>query len=218
MFRKSILTLAGAVAVSMGLTGSAEAMSFGADADSFTTGTDISNAFTGISLSAVGGGFESGASIFAINPSTQPLEPFTTSTGARSFGTDSSTFPHLFRQPGFLEMRVDFISGAASVSLDFVSNNGADTGLLRAFDASNNLLDTYTTVSLTNSQFETMTVNGGGQTIAYVLAGGDSPFSSGGLDNLEWQSSDPIPTPALLPSLIGMGMAAIRKRKQELKA
>ncbi len=218
MFRETVLTLAGMVTITLGLTASAEAMSFTADADSFTAGTNISNVFEGITLSAVGGGFDSGTDIFAINPNIQPLEPFTTSTGSLSFGTDSISFPHLFREPDFLQMRIDFSTEATSVSLDFISNDAADTGLLRAFDASNNLLDTDTTVSLSNSQFATMTVNGGGQTIAYILAGGDSAFSSGGLDNLKWQTSTQIPTPALLPGLMGMGMAAIRKRRQDIKA
>ncbi len=218
MFRETVLTLAGMVTITLGLTASAEAMPFTADADSFTAGTNISNAFEGITLSAVGGGFDSGTDIFAINPNIQPLEPFTASTGSLSFGTDSISFPHLFREPDFLQMRIDFSTEATSVSLDFISNDAADTGLLRAFDASNNLLDTDTTVSLSNSQFATMTVNGGGQTIAYILAGGDSAFSSGGLDNLKWQTSTQIPTPALLPGLMGMGMAAIRKRRQDIKA
>lgn len=40
------------------------------------------------------------------------------------------------------------------------------------------------------------------------------------LDDFRFESSspEPIPTPALLPGLIGMGVAALRKRKQEVEA
>lgn len=42
-----------------------------------------------------------------------------------------------------------------------------------------------------------------------ISGGGDDPFQ---LDNVAYEV---IPTPALLPGLIGLGMAALRKRKQE---
>lgn len=38
-----------------------------------------------------------------VDSASQPAEPFTASTGRLVFGTNASTFPHLFREPSFNE-------------------------------------------------------------------------------------------------------------------
>ncbi|MBL8315054.1 MAG: PEP-CTERM sorting domain-containing protein [Rubrivivax sp.] len=186
----------------------AQAATVVADADAFALGTDLSNAFAGITLSAVGLGFGGGPAIFAVASASQPLEPFTASTGQLVFGTNSPNFPHLFREPSFLALRVDFSAPTDGVWIDFISNDGADTGFLQAFDATDNLLGTYTTASLATSQFETMSLSFGSASIAYILAGGLNGSSSGGLDHLRYNGGT-VPEPATL-LLVGSALLALR--------
>ena len=56
-----------------------------------------------------------------------------------------------------------------SVSLDAISDDSSDAGTLQAFSASNVLLDTFNTGSLSTNQVSTMTVSSG-TAIAYVVA------------------------------------------------
>ncbi|MBX3601337.1 MAG: PEP-CTERM sorting domain-containing protein [Rubrivivax sp.] len=179
------------------------------DPDAFAPGTDLSNAFAGITLSAVGLGFGGGPAIFAVDSLSQPAEPFTASTGRLVFGTSAPTFPHLFREPSFHALRVDFAAPTDAVWIDFISNDSADTGFLQAFDAADNLLGTYTTASLTANQFETMSLSFGSASIAYILASGLDSASSGGLDHLRYNDDGTVPEPAAL-LLVGTALLALR--------
>lgn len=210
--------LKGVCAAVIMTAGSISANAATVDPDAFAAGTVLDNAFAGVTLSIVGDGFGSadGSSVIAIDPSAESAEPFSSSTGSLSFGhTSANSFPHLFREPGFKALRADFSGGASSVSIDFISNDSADTGLLQAFSATDVLLGTYTTASLGFSAFETMTLSGIGN-ISYILASGDSGASSGGLDNLSFVSAA-IPLPAagwlLLGAVGGLGFAKRRKRR-----
>ena len=168
-----------------GLAQSVQAGFITVDPDSFSEGDNISNAFPFVTLSAVGGGFGSGPDIFAVNPSIQ-TEPFNASTGTLVFGTDSSVFPHLFRELGFLHMRVDFDSPVPSVSLDYIGNNSSDQGELLAFNSSNVMIGSGTTTVLTLNEVGTILLDVGANDIAYVLAGGVSSSSSIGIDHLQY--------------------------------
>jgi hypothetical protein len=179
------------------------------DPDAFAPGTDLSNAFAGITLSAVGGGFGAGPAVFAVDSLSQPNEPFMASTGRLVFGTNSQIFPHLFREPTFLALRVDFAAATDAVAIDFISNDADDVGFLQAFDAANNLLGTYTTASLATNQFETMSLAFGSANIAYILASGLDGLSSGGLDHLRYNSAATVPEPTAL-LLVGTALLALR--------
>lgn len=189
------------------------------DPDAVAPGTNISSHFAGVTLAASPNGFGTGSDVFAIDSASQPNEPFNASTGRLVFGTNSATFPHLFREPGFSALRVTFAAGVFAVSIDAIANDGADTGFLQAYDIANNLLGTYTTASLGLNQFETMTFASASGDIAYIIASGLDSGSSLGLDHLTYDNgvTGVVPEPATWAMLVlGFGMlgGAIRYRKR----
>jgi hypothetical protein len=180
------------------------------DPDAFAVGTNISHAFPGVTLSAVGsGGSGVSGSVFAGNPALA-AEPFTPSTGSLAFASDDPSYPYVWREAGFLQMRADFASPVSIVMLDFIGNDAAgttDTGVLFAYDAGGNLLDSATTAALLPNHVGALTVTSAGG-IAYMLAGGDDFGSSIGLDNLRYEPAT-IPAPAALV-LSGIGLGLVR--------
>ena len=210
--RTVLLLLVGLTVVARG----AAALSIVVDPDSYPSGTDISNAFPGVTLSAIGPGWSNpSGSVFSVDPSTHPTEPFTASTGTQSFGTDDGLYWHIFYVPGWLELRVDFALSAGQVTVDFISNNSADSGYLRAYDSGGSLLDTYTTASLSLNQVETATVSSGSYDIAYVLASGFGGGSSIGIDHL---TAEVIPEPATIlllgGSVTALAVGRLKRRRQ----
>ena len=181
---------------------------------------DLSNVFSGIVLTAVNqdGSTESVYSRYA---------PALASTGEYVFAHDMSD-PSW--GDGIWEfLRIDFLSGASEVSLDFIGNDPLDmNAYLVAFDSSQNYLghDCFsgalglgccTTLSLSISN------------IAYVVALGDplgnitdyaSIVSSGGdaqswsLDNLNYTASIPEPSTVLLFGAGTMVLAGVRSRRK----
>jgi hypothetical protein len=181
--------------------------------DAYGEGDNISNAFPGVTLSSVGPGFDGDydASIFAINPSVQPLEPFNASTGSLVFGTNDNTYPHLFGGWGDASFRADFAYPAKEVWLDAIGNDSSDYAMLQAFDAGDNPLgDPYYTKMLTSSMFETMYVSWGSYEIAYILASGVSGDSVG-FDHLVAA----VPEPATI-CLLGLGTLSLIRRKRRV--
>ena len=181
------------------------------DPDAFAVGTDISNAFSGVTLSSIGPGFDNDFDprIFSIDPLAWP-GPFNASTGSLVFGTNDDWIPNVFSGTGDGHLRIDFSVSALSVSLDAIGNNDHDYARLDAYDASNTLIDSYSTGNLPTSIFETMTVSGN---ISYVVARGVSGDTVG-FDNLNFQ---PIPAPgAILLGSIGVGLVGWLRRRRTL--
>ena len=181
------------------------------DPDAFAVGTDISNAFAGVSLSAVGPGWDgtTPSNVLSIDPLAH-AEPFNASTGALVFG-HRGMFPSLWREAGLLQLRADFAGVVTDVHLDFIGNNSSDFGQLLAYDAGGMLVDSAYTGQLTLSSVETLTVSGD---IAYIIAGGTSGASSLGMDNLQF---NPIPAPgAILLGSIGVGFVSWLRRRRTL--
>lgn len=194
--------------------GAASAALITVDPDAYAAGTDISNAFSGVTLSASGPGWSNpGTNIFSVDPSTQPAEPFNASTGSLSFGTQDGLFPHLFREPTHLHMRVDFAVQTDFVSIDFISNNGDDQGFMSVYDSLDNLLGSYTTDHLSLNQFETMAFSSASANIMYITASGLNGFSSGGLDNLQYNS--PVPEPGTI-ALMCLGLVGLGFRRRAM--
>jgi len=176
------------------------------DPDAFTAGTDISNAFAGVSLSAVGPGWDgtTPSNVLSIDPTTN----FNASTGSLVFG-HYGDFPPYWREDGLLQLRADFAVNSTDVQIDFIGDNSSDYGQLFAYDAGGTLVDSAYTIQMTvPDQVETLMVSGD---IAYVIAGGIDGQSAVGLDNLQFT---PVPVPgAILLGILGLGAAGWKLRK-----
>lgn len=206
---KKLITICTMVSVILVSTSVATAI-FTADPDSFSDGTDISTAFPGLTLSAVGGGWDKpSGSILAQDPTIE-TEPFNPSTGELAFGTDDGMYPHLFRE-NRIQLRADFAGPASFVSLDFIGNDddGDDVGVLKAYDSGGGLLTWDSTDPLDTSEFETLSLSAVG--IDYILAYG-SGNETVGIDNLQW-----IPAPgAILLGSLGVGLVGWLRRRRAL--
>lgn len=200
---KTLRGLVMSITLLLGISASAQAVLIGVDADDFAAGTVLNNAFSGVTLSAIGA-----TNIVSI----APIQPFTPTTGSLIFGHNGSLFPDGFGgNSSATAFRVDFATVTDLVLLDALGDNGSDFATLTAYDAGGFLLDTYTTGQMTIGSFETMTVSGVG--IAYVIAdqlGGDFV----GYDYLRYNGVNGVPEPSILAlmvaGLIGIGFA---KRK-----
>lgn len=178
------------------------------DPDAFSAGTVLNNAFAGVTLSSVGSGWNgANGAVIAVDPLAY-TEAFSASTGSLSFGTDDASFPHLFMDMGFLQLRADFDTPVSFVSLDFIGNDSSDTGELLAYDSNDNLIESALTGPLATNEVGTLTISSVSSNIAYILAGGDSGSSSLGLDNLSY-----IPEPTTI-CLLGLGGLVLGRRKR----
>jgi hypothetical protein len=190
----------------LAFAGIAHATVINVEPDSFADGTDISNAYAGITLSTVSasGSWATSSAVFA-RTATQT----TASTGSMVFGNDGAgVLNELWREHTLL--RADFASAASSVSIDFIADDAADTGILEVYSSLNVLLASLSTGSLGPAgDFGTLTYSGAG--IAYIVARGLDGSSALLIDNLSVTAM--VPAPATL-MLAGFGLVcAMRARR-----
>ena len=93
-----------------------------------------------------------------------------------------------FRE-GDNELRADFTIPQSVVSIDIGSDDGSDVGFLRAYDASDTLLEEVVSGSLSTGQSETLTISRAQADIAYVIAAGVSGDITP-IDNLTYENFD----------------------------
>src|SRR5262245_32436690 len=196
-----------ATVMALGGASSATASTITIDADAFAAGTNISNAFAGVTLSAVGGGFGAGPSVFAVNPSIQ-TDPFIGSTGALVFGTTSPTFSYLVRDVGFLALRIYFPIPISWIAIDYIRRSSTGVGRLDVFDLSDVLIGSYVTGgSDPLPPVETLTLSFGHVKLNYAIASGGNSNSPAGWDNLRY-SVESVPEPGTL-LLLTTGLAFV---------
>jgi hypothetical protein len=145
-----------------------------AEPDNFDDGTVLNHAIPGLSLS-VADANNTPSTFFTVQAQTDAVH----STGTKDFSESGVNF-----WTSDFRFRADFDERAYTVNLDFISSSDfGQSGILLAYDASGNLLDTYTTATLAANQVETMTIQRPQGDIAYVVAYTNTG-SFGHLDNL----------------------------------
>jgi hypothetical protein len=193
--------------------GTVQATTVTIDPDTFPDGSDISNAFDGVTLSSIGSYNGPGA---PLDGHVYALTSDFASTGTNVFGNnlpgttiDDTPGSRLWYQSSDLaqayRLRVDFDNPANYVSIDFISNNGNDQGILEAYDSMGNLLSSVIAVS--SGAPHGAEIIWPSFDIAYVIASG-----TGGealcLDNLQ---ANVVPEPATV-LLVGLGGLLLLRR------
>jgi len=197
--------------------GSAQAVLVTVDADAYPAGTDISNSFQGITLS-VEGTFLNSNSIFSFEPSNDPGERHTPTTGSRMFGVqrlDPPSPPYL--SAAFLPedgggphyFVVNFAQATNFVALDYErirKFGGLSVGILRAYDSNGTLVDNDSTGFLYDfGEFRTLSVSGAGirRVVGLCYDGW-----AGAFDNMQYES---VPEPAMYSLVTMCGLFFFRK-------
>ena len=106
---------------------------------------------------------------------------------------------------------IKFLQQQTAAAFAMITNPGSSTftallngSAVESFSASTDYASSNNFYGFTNILFDEVQVSAGGSNNAALI------------DNLQFNSSaTAVPTPALLPGLIGMGIAAYRKRKGE---
>ena len=192
------------------ITSSAQAILITVDPDDYADGTDISNAASGITLSAIDGGFNV-IETSAVFSQTSDLA----STGTRVFGHDG-IFVQTWANGLVADLRIDFLQATDFVSIDIIANNGFDPGFLKAYDSMGTLLDSFTTQGdLGSGTPETATVATASADIAYIIASGLSS-NDVALDNLTYNSTTAVPAPSVL-ALLSLGLVGLGFTRHRIK-
>ena len=144
--------------------------------DAYDVGTLINNINPAVTLSAVGG---SSSDVYTGIPSG----------GYASTGTTAFTRNGPFGWGSGVRLRADFATPVNFVSIDAISDDALDVGLLEAYDADGNLLASYTTGNLAAGDSETMSISRPTSDISYVVARGAGAEILN-LDNLQFVHTD----------------------------
>ena len=191
----------------------AQAALLTAEPDYFADGADISAPFSGLTLSSVGPYAGTGGSL---DGRVYSRDSAFASTGTRVFGnnligTDAASTPRnqLWYQSSTLlsayRLRADFDGPADYVSIDFITNNGSDEGVLEAYDSGGTLLASADAFS--SGGPDTVEISRPSYDIAYIIASGVAGETLC-LDNL---TVNVIPEPATL-LLLGLGGLGLFRR------
>ncbi|MEM9825059.1 MAG: CARDB domain-containing protein [Planctomycetota bacterium] len=143
--------------------------------DDYPVGSDLTNVIPGVTLTvANSAGVPNGQIVQSVTAGS-----FASSTGSRIFSRDGN--PSWNSNSAWL--RADFANPVSEVSIDVIGDDSSDPGLLRAFDASGNLLQEVVGFNTSTGNPQTLSINRSSADIALILASGRGGDTAG-LDNL----------------------------------
>lgn len=195
------VTSAGAVCLALGTGNIAQAATI--DFDNGTAGNSI-------------GSFYADQGVTFSNATWQNFGPLAGVSPPLALASGNSEFPGVFS-------RLTPIVGVFSSAQTLLSIVGADIGAagirIDAYDAvvGGNLVgfDQFIGIKRGTGIFSTLSVEAASirRFELYQVSDGFASGDGVALDNLTFQAT-PVPTPALLPGLIGLGISALRKRRE----
>ena len=192
------------------LASSAGAAIITADADGFADGLDISTAFSGMTLSSVGGYPGLDGAVYAWGDG---LASTPTSVFANNLSFQRQW--HVAVTEGFA-LRADFDQPADYVAIDIIGDDfSGDVGVLYAYSSADVLLDLVDSGDLAYGEVFAATISRPVFDIAYIIAGGSSVTDDAvHLDNL---TANVVPEPATL-LLLSLGAVIVTRADRSKKS
>jgi hypothetical protein len=200
--------------------------------DDFSRLADLTNAVPGVTLSvAKTTGQSTSTLVNKVVALGDTFPPVIASTGSFVFGRQIEAF---FPDGSWFQsgidfvpaiFRADFATPTDFVSIDIIRSGSANTGFLKAFDSSGQLLDTFTANLGDVGMFTNASITRSTPDIAYILAAGfpsgGPPFNVVALDNLRFNAGgapEPVPEPSSTLSFLALGtLGAASTLKRKLK-
>jgi hypothetical protein len=199
-FRKIAVVSAGAIALGLGATmAPAQAANITSLSDNFDTenGGSYALSYTGFTNWDVAGG----GTVDLIGSSSYDYHP----GNGHYVDLDGSS-----SKSGVLTTKSAFAAGQYQLSFKLGGSKGGSTELVTVLLGNLNEVFTIASDDALTTFTRLVSVASPG-TLSFANAGGDNVGAI--LDDVN-VSAVPVPTPVLLPSLIGLGLGALRKRKE----
>ncbi len=185
------------------------------DPDDVTAGTDISTYFDFVDMQEEFADTAASSSVLGPVLAIAPVSFSSASTGNLVYGhnlgagspyaADEFIFPSVAGGQSHV-FGAEFDVAVMSVSIDIIGNSAGDVGLIAAYDAAGNLLDTQRSAVVGANEVTTLTFTAPtGTVIGSIEAGGDFAIASTvGLDNLTYETF-PLKSEVLVGSELMFG-------------
>jgi len=199
----------------LSMTGAVNAAMIDVDLDSVASGTNISSSFNGVTFSMyqeISGSFGADTSVFAVELTTgnnvfghtTPLNSLAAAEWKHESSAHKATLKISFDNP------VDWFS------IDFIANSDGDKGQLQSYNSAGAGLNTspLSTAILSNGAVQTLQFSSTDISSALITGVGSTVM----LDNLKYNSTNPVPIPSTI-FLLGCGILGLaganRKKRQK---
>ena len=214
-FLKQSLFAVGLVCITFGGNSAAQALGITSSSDSALSGAALidfesapTGAFTSLTIQGV-----------TFSTPTASKVGFVSSDYAGQYNAQGQSLQNTYDPNAFDELKIGFANPTNAFGFNWGASDVKWT--LTAFDSANQVLDSIVlppTLASNSGDFFGLSTGSSAISYATLLASGPNDYVF--LDNFKHVSgtTQSIPTPALLPGLIGLGMGVLRKRKAEATA
>lgn len=212
-FLKQSLFAVGAICITFGGNSAAQALGITSSSDSALSGASLidfesapTGTFTSLTIKGVTFSTPTGGEVGFVN-----------SDYAGQYNTQGQSLQNTYASNAFNKLGINFANPTNAFGFNWGASNVEWT--LTAFNSANEALDSIVlplTVSSNSGDFFGLSTGKSAISYATLISSGPGDYVL--LDNFKYVggTTQSIPTPALLPGLIGLGMGVLRKRKAEV--